>query len=468
MNASRRPRPGTISRRRILLTAGAAGAFLGLRQAFGAGALGTLFESSPFGPLLPDPQGLLDLPRGFSYRILSRAGETMDDGLYVPAMHDGMAAFDAGDGRVALICNHELTAGAHALGPFGAEGERLGRIDAARLYDAGHQGPCPGGTTTLIYDQRTGRKERHFLSLAGTERNCAGGPTPWGSWLSCEESVFKRDEFRARDHGWVFEVPAAARGLVEATPLEALGRFNHEAVAIDPRTGVVYLTEDEGDSLLYRLLPARPGNLVAGGRLQALALRDWDGSTDTRNWPAGPARPFPAGEPMAARWIDVTDTHSPDDDLRQRGRADGAAVFARGEGIWFGNGEVYFACTSGGAIKAGQIFRYRPSPDEGGKLEAETPGTLELFVESTDQRALDRADNLTVSPWGDLIVCEDADTPCSLVGVTPGGDLYRFAENAYSDSELAGACFAPNGRTLYVNIQARGLTLAVDGPFPGA
>jgi secreted PhoX family phosphatase len=117
-------------------------------------------------------------------------------------------------------------------------------------------------------------------------------------------------------------------------------------------------------------------------------------------------------------------------------------------------------------INAGQIFRYRPSPHEGAVGERDAPGQLELYVESTDRRRLDMGDNLTVSPWGDLLVCEDARTSCSLVGVTPGGALYPFAENAYGESELAGACFAPNGRTLFVNVQARGLTLAIDGPFP--
>lgn len=461
------------NRRNFFLGAGAAGLFVALR---GVRAdvpeppriktpTGPGYVASPFGPSRPDPGRLLDLPDGFEYRIVSRANELMDDGLLVPGSHDGMAAFDVGRGRVALVCNHELSVIETHKGPFGADGEHLGRIRIDKLFDPGRQSPSLGGTTTLVYDQRTGRKERHFLSLAGTERNCAGGPTPWGSWLSCEESVAMTGEVYARDHGWVFEVPADARGPVDPVPLEALGRFNHEAAAVDPATGVLYLTEDRGDGLLYRLLPAKPGDLAAGGRLQALALSDWDGSADTRNWPRTGNPPFPQGESLSARWVDLDDTHAPNDDLRMRGAAAGAAIFARGEGIWFGNGDVYFACTSGGALEAGQIFRYTPSPQEGSG-EAESPGMIELFVESTDRRLLDNADNLTVSPWGDLIVCEDADSGCSLVGVTPEGGLYRFAKNAYGDSELAGVCFAPNGRTMFVNVQKRGLTLAIEGPFP--
>ena len=135
--------------------------------------------------------------------------------------------------------------------------------------------------------------------------------------------------------------------------------------------------------------------------------------------------------------------------------------------MWFGENTLYFACTSGGLIKAGQIYSYRPGPYEGREGEKENPGSLVLFVESRDPRRLHNCDNLSVTPWGDLLVCEDAPNACSLVGITPAGDLYRFAENAWSDSELAGACFDPAGQTLFVNIQDPGITLAIDGPFPG-
>jgi secreted PhoX family phosphatase len=324
------------------------------------------------------------------------------------------------------------------MSAFGADLARLARIDRTRLYDPGQAAPLPGGTTTLLYDPDSGRVERHFLSLAGTERNCAGGPTPWGSWLTCEETVHRRDDRRTVDHGWVFEVPAAATGPVDPVPLKALGRFNHEAAAVDPRTGVVYLTEDESDSLFYRLLPARPGDLRAGGRLQALALRDWQGSADTRNWNPQPAGQIPTGQALVAHWVDLTETDAPDGDLRRRGAAAGAARFARGEGLWFGHGDIYFCCTSGGVINAGQIFRYRPSPHEGAVGERDAPGQLELYVESTDRRRLDMGDNLTVSPWGDLLVCEDARTSanaCFHLCGRPGHDnrLFRIAGNPRSN-----------------------------------
>jgi hypothetical protein len=450
------------ARRRFLHAASASGAWLALRGVFGtAPALaGEHPARGGFGELRPDPNQVLDLPAGFSYRVIARAGEALDDGWKMPGAPDGMAAFAAGDGRIALICNHELDPDDADAGPFAGGGPRP---PAGRLYDAGHGSPGPGGTTTLIYNPGTRCVERRFLSLAGTERNCAGGTTPWGSWLSCEETVAVPDQRREQSHGWVFEVPARARELVDPVPLRGLGRFMHEAVAVDPRTGILYLTEDQEDGLLYRFLPAQRGRLTAGGRLQALALCDRSGA-DTRNRPGNDV--LAAGQPMNACWIDLDRTDAPDDDLRARGHAAGAALFARGEGICFGDDSVYIACTSGGALGAGQIFRYRPPAAENEIAERSPSGTLELFVESSDPRQLDSCDNIVIAPWGDLLVCEDAGARCGLVGITHTGRIYALADNAWNNSELAGACFAPDGRTLFVNLQASGLTLAIDGPFP--
>jgi hypothetical protein len=322
-----------------------------------------------------------------------------------------------------------------------------------------------GGTTTVVYDTRTQTVERQYLSLTGTIRNCAGGPTPWNSWISCEETVERASEMLTVDHGYNFEVPAAAEmGTVEPVPLVHMGRFNHEAVAVDPASGIVYQTEDRHDGLIYRYIPDVPGDLAQGGRLQALVLQGRS-SLDTRNWEQQTVQP---GVPMAVTWIDLEDIQAPEDDLRLRGFDAGAARFARGEGMWYGESAVFFACTNGGRAKKGQIWRYVPSADEGTRAEANAPGTLELFVEPNDGAIIDNADNLTVAPWGDLIVCEDGSGDQFLVGVTPAGDIYKFARNAMNDSELAGATFAPDGSTLFVNIQHAGLTLAITGPWKSA
>jgi secreted PhoX family phosphatase len=460
----------TLSRRHFLRTSAAfALGFSGLHTLLGCDRPdlpNTRAIAERFGPIQPDPNKILDLPQGFSYQILSRKGERMTDGFFVPAAHDGMAAFPGSDGLTLLVRNHEVNFDAAAAdGPFGPGHELLARLGPADLYDAGRHGaPCLGGTTTLVYDTRAGRLVSHHLSLAGTVRNCAGGPTPWNTWITCEETTVRAGDHCARDHGYPFEVPASATpGLARPVPLIAMGRFNHEAVAVDPASGIVYQTEDTADSLLYRFLPNQPQRLAEGGRLQALAVVD-QASLDTRNWERQTVTP---GTTLATRWIDLDDVEAPDNDLRLRGFDQGAARFARGEGMWYGNEAVYFACTSGGRAQKGQIWRYAPSTFEGAPDEHSNPGLLELFVEPNDAGLVDNADNLTVTPWGDLILCEDGSGDQFLVGITPDGAIYKFAHNAVSDSEFAGATFSPDGSTLFVNIQGDGLTLAITGPWQG-
>jgi hypothetical protein len=463
------PNPArTASRRQFLKLTGAVSlGFLGLRQFAGEPLAARPLSDVPFGygPLVPDPKGILNLPQGFSYQIVSRQGDNMNDGLLVPGAPDGMATFPGPNGKTILVRNHEMSPDNLKQGAFGKRNKLLSGIDKGRFYDFGRgEMPSLGGTTTLVYDTRTGKVESQYLSLAGTNRNCAGGQTPWGSWLTCEENTDRAGGTVEQDHGYVFEVPAVATPtFAEPVPLKAMGRFNHEAVCVDPRTGIVYLTEDRPDGLIYRFIPNTPGKLRDGGKLQALALLDAQ-SFDTRNWEALTTPKLPPNEPKKATWIDLENVEAPDDDLREAGFAKGAARFARGEGMWFGRNELYFACTNGGHIAKGQIFRYIPSPGEGTAREGENPGQLELFVEPNNTELVKSCDNLTVSPWGDLVVCED-DTHPFVVGVTPSGQFYRLAENVGFRTEFAGGVFSPDGSTYFVNIQGAGLTLAVTGPW---
>lgn len=383
--------------------------------------------------------------------MLSKTGATMDDGLLVPAAHDGMAAFPGPGGKTLLVRNHELEGKQVRQGAFGAKLERLGKVPPAKLYDAGRgRVPGPGGTTTLVFDTRSQRLERHFLSLAGTWRNCAGGPTPWGSWLSCEESVQRRAGVVEQDHGYVFEVQADdVPGLADPLPLKSMGRFNHEAAAVDAASGAVLLTEDRLDGLLYRFLPKTPGKLREGGRLQALAIKDRP-SCYTAN--RGRKNRIAVGEKLPIHWVDLEEVEAPLDDLRHRGFAQGAAAFARGEGIWTGKDGIYVCATTGGSRQLGQIWRLAGS-------------TLELFCEPEDAELMDNADNLTVAPWGDLFLCEDGPGGQRILGVSPQGEVYTFAENALNTAELAGGCFSPDGSTFFFNIQRPGVTLAVTGPW---
>jgi secreted PhoX family phosphatase len=349
---------------------------------------------------------------------------------------------------LALVRNHELTS------------ERDGGGANGLAYDTSPEGRIlPGGTTTLVLDAATLKVERQYRSLSGTIRNCSGGVTPWGSWLSCEEDVTQAGSSATREHGWIFEVPADASGPVNPVPLKAMGRFKHEAAAVDPVSGHVYLTEDRDDGLLYRFIPKVPGKLTEGGKLQALALTE-PGLADSRNWTNSG---FRLQRWYGLRWIDLDDPESPADDLRKRGAAAGALLFARGEGIHLGlsargTSELFFVCTSGGAARFGQVFRLELSPGN---------ERLQLFFESDDESQFNFGDNITVAPDGQLVVCEDQYTATvdnHLRGLTRDGQPYPLAR-LRTQTELAGACFSPDGKVLFVNAYSPAKTLAISGPW---
>lgn len=441
-----------VSRREFvsLVGASAAGTILvsPLKALYAREAQGQSIRSRGYGALRPDPNGLLDLPRGFQYRAFSRTGDMMSDGSLVPGDHDGMAAFAGPRDTTILIRNHELSP------------DEVTKPKVEAPVDKQYDTLSRGGTTTLIVGSDR-KLIKDYASLAGTYRNCAGGRTPWGSWISCEETTATPATAPGsvlKMHGYNFEVPISAKSPVDAIPLVAMGRFNHEAVAVDPKTGIVYETEDQRDGLFYRFIPNQPGKLSAGGVLEALKIKDRPQAKTFAD--------FPVGKPMQVEWVRIENPNPATDTVREEGFAKGAAQFTRGEGIWYGKGEFYFCCTNGGSVDPttgstnglGQVWRYVPGRTNKG-------GTIELFVEPNNKSVLDSPDNIVVSPFGDLFICEDGDGEQFVVGVTPKGKLYHFARNAINDREFAGVCFSPDGRTMFVNIQDPGITFAIWGDW---
>ncbi len=495
-----------------LMAAGATGALGALhsRQAVAASG-GTQLApvASPYGTLAPVADQstglpLLQLPPGFSYRSFGWSSDLMSDGTRTPDRHDGMAVMH-GRGRHGFQFDASHLGGRRGRGPAMVlirNHERGGASDpiqAPAVYDAGDVGAgarAGGGTSNLWF--RDGEWIGSEASLGGTLVNCAGGPTPWGTWLTCEEIKTDALSSAGKRHGYVFEVSPRARAT-SGVPIVQMGRFSHEAVAIDPFTGIVYLTEDDRNkSGFYRYLPndrsGSAGSLERGGRLQAARAR---------GRPNADLIVASIGDRYAIEWVDIPDPDlgpiaapagfpdiSAGDTLSgpfAQGWTEGALRMSRGEGIWYSNGKLFIVDTSTGVDSNGRRGRGNGSV---WVLDLLTQRLSALFV-SGNQLAAHNPDNVTVSVRGGVLLCEDGgESPdqfgpgARLIGLTRGGESYYFgknnieltsaqidaagktiAEGDYRGSEFCGACWDPLGRTLFVNAQTPGITFAITGPW---
>ncbi len=410
---------------------------------------------------MPDPAGILNLAKDFSYRILSRAGDAMADGWVVPSAFDGMGLIPMNDGNLAFIRNHELKSNDSRLTHFGKQAPR--HMPSEICYDPGKQGVVPcGGTTTLIYDPKAQKVVDQRLSITGTILNCAGGITPWGTWISCEEA-FIPSGGPLKKHGYCFEVSPTHDGNPQ--PIKDMGLFRHEAVCFHPSGGVAYLTEDRIEGLFYRFLMHDPTDLHAGGKLQTAVITHAPNQRTANHRHSD----YKAGQKYQVSWIDIDDPDPEEDVIRSRGANRGAAIFCRGEDIVFDGHSYLFTCTEGGPKRLGQIWRYTPSKNEGTNEEKNDPATIELFVESHHVKSMSMCDNLCISPFGDVIVCEDGKEKTQrILAVRPDGTIYVVADHIANRSELAGCCWSPDGSTLFINVYHPGMTIAITGPWPSA
>lgn len=385
--------------------------------------------------LVKDPQALCDLPPGFTYTLISKHGEVMSDGHVVPDYHDGMGCFAGPNGEIILVRNHEMP----LYFPFDPESPAPNYA-----YDP----KSSGGTTTIWLNDKL-EVTKQYLSLTGTIRNCSGGVTPWGTWISSEEAG-NEGWVMGKRHGYNFEVDPL-KPLELAMPLTAMGRFNHEGVAVDPASGIAYQTEDSSSGCFYRFVPNELERFDKGGVLQALKFDD-DKITHTTNNPLQLHQKYPC------QWVTIDEPDPEENTVRKQAQEKGAAIFVRGEGIAAHTDGIYFSCSTGGAQRIGQFFKYTPNQDNSG-------GSVELVFEATTNSVLEKPDNITINQWGDLIICEDnsLDTQC-LMGLTPEGKIYYIAAN--TQSEWAGACFSPDGKILFANIHKKpGVTVAIQGPW---
>ncbi|WP_328724886.1 alkaline phosphatase PhoX [Streptomyces sp. NBC_00259] len=425
-----------------------------------------------YGPLLPDPKGILALPAGFAYRIVTHSGVTkLESGEFTPSNHDGTAAFEGPRGVTLLVNNHEL------------KGPRKNWKYPVPLTDALVYDPAAAGGCTVVETHRDGRTAE-WVGIAGTSQNCAGGRTPWGTWLTCEENADKAGENgMTKDHGYVFEVdPHDRRANRHPIPVKAFGRYEHEAVVIDTKRGHAYLTEDASgpNGLLYRWVPPH-GFQHGRGRLRHIP-EDAGILQAPKCYDAGGrfiddlSRATRLGTVYGVDWVDVPDRDAKTVPVRKQ-FADAEITRARKlEGMWWADGGAYIVSSyardeSPGQPHDGQVWFYNPR-----RRTLTLKVLLGVNADPSKDGAYDGPDNITVSPYGGLIIAEDGEGVQHLFGATESGRTYPIARNelnlgteeepAYS--EFAGVVFSPDGRTLFASIQTPGIMVAITGPWKRA
>ena len=406
--------------RRSFLTAGAASSatlltacmgassFPGGRSAAGARAS----RLSEIGPLqAPDANGLR-LPEGFSSRVVAVSGQTpVLGGTYLwHSFPDGGATYRAEDGGWIYTSNSEVP----------------------------RAGGLSGGCGALRFDA-DGNVIDAYSILTGTDGNCAGGKTPWQTWLSCEEP-----QAATNSPGLTFECDPFSPGS-EGVALPALGIFKHEAVCVDDFNKLLYLTEDTGDGRFYRFVPSAADWPAGASRAamqegQLQVLRFSAGGRGQSLDDAG----LDVSRPHAVVWEDVVQPEQPQQAVRSNLGADApGSRFRGGEGLWYFDGVVYFSTKSDN-----RIWAYEHAT-----------GLLEVIYDfaTSDNAILSGVDNLVVSEFGDVLVAEDGGD-MQIVAILPDRSLLPIvqASDDTGQSELVGPAFSPDGTRLYFSAQRNG------------